>query len=172
MQIIKDVNILMAIQWAQETWNEVTGTTINNCFEKCGITKNDDLMEIEEEDLEFQAAVWELCPNVSAIEFVNFDADIPASEPLINEHKIDWWQKSWDDCINAVLNQSNITQEISEDDNDDDEEVDEIEDETLSFTESSKMLGKINKCSFLDEESHKMLSTVTKKLENLQLQNK
>ena len=63
-------------------------------------------------------------------------------------------------------------QEISDDDNDDDEEVDETEDETLSFTESLKMLDKINKCSFLDEESHKMLSTVTKKLENLQLQNK
>ena len=34
------------------------------------------------------------------------------------------------------------------------------------------MLGKINKCSFLDEESQKMLATVIKKLENLQLQNK
>ena len=39
---------------------------------------------------------------------------------------------------------------------DDDEEVDETEDETLSFTESLKMLDKIDKCYFLDEESHKM----------------
>ena len=46
---------------------------------------------------------------------------------------------------------------------------DEIEDKTLSFTESLKMLDKINKCSFLDEV---IKSTVTKKLENLQLQNK
>ena len=49
---------------------------------------------------------------------------------------------------------------------------DEIEDKTLSFTESLKMLDNINNCSFSDEESHKTLSTVTKKLENLQLQNK
>ena len=76
------------------------------------------------------------------------------------------------DCINAILNENNIAQEISDDDNDDVKEVDEIEDVTLSFTESLKMLDKINKCSFLDEERHKMLSTVTKKLENLQLQNK
>ena len=162
----------MAIPWAQEAWKEVTGTTIKNCFEKCGIIKNDDLMEIEEEDLEFEALVHKLCPEVSATEYVNFDADIPASEPLINEHKIDWRQKTREDCINAVLNENNIAQEISDDDNDDDEEVDEIEDKTLSFTESLKMLDKINKCSFLDEERHKMLSTVTKKLENLQLQNK
>ena len=130
---------------------------IKNCFEKCGITKNDDLMEIQEEDLEFKALVQELCPNVSATEFVNFNADIPASEPLINEHKIDLQQKSREDCINTVLNENNITQEISDDDNDYDEEVDETEDGTLNFTESLKMLDKINKCSFLDKESYKML---------------
>ena len=113
-----------------------------------------------------------MCPDVSATEYKNFDADTPASEPLINEHKIDWRQKSREDCINAVLNENNIAQEISDDDNDDDEEVDEIEDESLRFTESLKMLDKINRCSFRDEESHKMLSTVTKKLENLQHQNK
>ena len=129
-------------------------------------------MEIEEEDLEFEAFVRELCPYVSVTECVNDDADIPASEPLTSEHKIDWQQKSREDCINAVLNENETAQEISDEGNDDDEEVDEIEDKTLSFTELSKILDKINKCCFLDEESHKMLSTVNKKLENLRLQNK
>ena len=69
--------------------------------------------------------------------------------------------KSREGCVNAVLNESNIAQEISDDDNNDDEEVGETEDETLSFPESLKMLDKINKYSFLDEESHEMLSTVT-----------
>ena len=44
------------IRWAQEAWKEVTGTTIKNCFEKCGIIKNDDLIEIKEEDLGFEAS--------------------------------------------------------------------------------------------------------------------
>ena len=130
----------MAIRWAQEAWKEVTGTTIKNCFEKCGIIKNDDLMEIEEEDLEFEALVQELCPDVSATEYLNIDDDITASEPLINEHEIDWRQKSREDCINVVLNESNIAQKNSDDDNDDDEDVAEIEDDTLSFTELLKML--------------------------------
>ena len=47
----------MVIQWAQEAWKEVTGKTIKNCFEKCEIIKNDDLIEIKEEDLEFEALV-------------------------------------------------------------------------------------------------------------------
>ena len=46
------------------------------------------------------------------------------SEPLINEHEIDWRQKPRQDCVNAVLNENNIAPEISDDDNDDDEEVD------------------------------------------------
>ena len=85
------------------------GMTIKNCFEKCGIIKNDDLMEIGEKDLEFEV----LC---SATKYINF--------------------------------------------------------KPLSFTESLKMLDQINKCSCLDEESYEMLSTATKKLGNLQLQNK
>ena len=102
-------------------------------------------MEIEEEDLEFEALFQKLCPNISATEYINFH---PSSESLINEHKIDWRQKSREDFINAILNENNIAQEISDDNNNNDEEVDEIEDETLSFTESLKMLDKINKCSF------------------------
>ena len=89
-----------------------------------------------------------MCPNVSVTKYVNFDASISSSEPLINEHKIDWQQKSREDYINAVLNKNNIAEEIY-DDNDDNEEVDEIEDETLRSTE---MLDKTNKCSFLGEE--------------------
>ena len=37
----------------------------NNCFEEVGIIKNDDLIETEEEDLEFKALVQELCSDLS-----------------------------------------------------------------------------------------------------------
>ena len=87
-------------------------------------------MEIEDEELEFKALFQESHPDVSATEYINFDANISVSEPLINEHRIDWWQKSREDCINAILNKNNIAQEISDDDNDDVKEVDEIEDVT------------------------------------------
>ena len=47
-------------------------------------------MENEEGDLKFKSLVQELFPDVTAAENVSFDTNIPASEPLINEHKIDW----------------------------------------------------------------------------------
>ena len=45
-RIIKDINILMAIQWAQEAWKEVTVTIIKNCFEKCAVVKSNDYFNV------------------------------------------------------------------------------------------------------------------------------
>ena len=35
-EIVKNVDILQAIRWVQESWEEVTNVTIKNCFEKSG----------------------------------------------------------------------------------------------------------------------------------------
>ena len=67
-QIVKGVDVLVAIRWIQEVWKEVSNSTIKNCFEKCGIKGEDELicfekcgikgddepMEVEkDDDLEF-----------------------------------------------------------------------------------------------------------------------
>ena len=90
-RIIEDVNILMANQWVHKAWKEVTGKLIKSCFEKCRVVKrNEDLIEIEGDDLEFEAFVRELRPDMSTVEYVCFDPDIPTPEPMINEHEVDW----------------------------------------------------------------------------------
>ena len=61
--IIKGVNILITIQWAQEACKKITMMTIKNCFEKFGVVKsNDNLMEIDEDVLEFETFVRQLSP--------------------------------------------------------------------------------------------------------------
>ena len=122
-------------------------------------------MEVEEEDLDFEALVRELSSDISAAEYVNFDADIPASKPMINEHEIDWRQKIREDCTNAIMNPNTLsdeTQEISDD-------YDDEEEEEIGFAKSLTMLDKIKRCSALDDESQEMLSIITKKIEYLQL---
>ena len=78
-----------------------------NCFEKCGLVKsNDDLMEVGGDDLEFERLVRELSPDMSATEYACFNVDIPTSEPMINEHEVDWKERLQEDCINAITTQS------------------------------------------------------------------
>ena len=79
----------MAIEWAQEVWKRVTETEIKNCFEKCRVVKsNDGLMEVEEDDLESEVLARELSPDISAVEYIYFNANVPTSEPMINENDV------------------------------------------------------------------------------------
>ena len=109
---------------------------------------------------------------MSAAKYSYFDANITTSEPMINEHKVDWRERLQEDCINATTTQSNVSQKthvISDDDDDDDdvEEEDDIQEKRVSFVESLATLGKIKKGSFLDDESQMMLSALTRKFEDL-----
>lgn len=169
--IVKSVSILQAIRWLQQSWKEVASLTIKNCFEKCGIVKlSEELTELEENDLEFEALVREFTTDISAAQFANFDENVPVSEPLINENDIDWREKAREDSINAFLNRDKII-EIQDD-------LDEIEDEdthdenvekNLSATEVINLLDRICCSPVIDEESQSMLGTVIKKLEDIQI---
>ena len=171
-QIVKGVDVLMAIRWLQEAWKEVTNLTIKNCFEKCGIKGDDELMEgQDDDDLEFEALVRELTTDISAAEYANYDENVQASEPMINEFEIDCRQRVREDSINAIQNLeivSDLVQEIS----DDDESNDEFEQESMGFTEIITILDKLKRCPVFDDDSQDMLSTITKKIEDLQLENR
>ena len=84
------MDVRVVIRWLQEAWKAVTNLTITNCFEKCNIKGDNELMEVEKEDLEFEALVKESTTDLFAAEYVNFDKNVPASEPMINEFEIDW----------------------------------------------------------------------------------
>ena len=104
-QIVKGLDVLVAIRWLQEVWKEVTNLTIKNYFEKCGIKGDNELMEVEEDDgLEFEAFLKLFTTDISAAEYANFDENVPASEPMINEFEVDWQQRVREDSINAIQN--------------------------------------------------------------------
>ena len=93
-------------------------------------------MEVEkEDDLEFEALVKESTTDLFAAEYVNFDKNVPASEPMINEFEIDWWQRVRGDSINGIQNPeiaSDWVEEISDDYGTNDEN-DELEQESMGF---------------------------------------
>ena len=125
--------------------NALTNLTIKNCFDKCGIKGDDELMEVQEDDgLEFEALVKEFTTDISAAEYANFDENVQASEPMFNEFEIDWRQRVREDSINAIQSLkiiSDLVQKISDDDESNDEN-DEFEQESMGFTEIIIILDK------------------------------
>ena len=117
-------------------------------------------MEVEkEDDLEFEALVKESTTDLFAAEYVNFDKNVPASEPMINEFEIDWWQRVRGDSINGIQNPeiaSDWVEEISDDYGTNDEN-DELEQESMGFKEIITMLDKINRCPVFDDDSQDMI---------------
>ena len=170
------MDVLVTIRWLQEACREVNNLTIKNCFEKCDIKGDNELMEVkEDEDLEFEALVKEFTTDISAAEYANFDENVSASEPMINEFEINWRQRVRQDSINAIQNPeiaSDQVEEISDDDESNDEN-DELKQESMGFKEIITMLDKIKRCPVFDDgDSQDMLSMITKKIEDLQLRNR
>ncbi|XP_057305262.1 tigger transposable element-derived protein 4-like [Hydractinia symbiolongicarpus] len=127
---------------------------------KCGIKRDSE--EIEEndgdDDLEFEALVKEFTTDLSAAEYVNFDANVPASEPMINELEIDWRQKVRHDSIDAICNREKPDDQIQEifDDDQDYEDNDDYgpeQEEQMSCKEIITTLDKMRRCTVFDEES-------------------
>ena len=133
------------------------------------------MTEVREDDLEFEALVRELSPDMSAAERVYFDTDIPTSEPMINEHEFDWQERLQEDGndINAITTQSNVSEETHEisDDNDAEDE-DDMQEEGASFTESLAMLDRIKKSFFSGWRESNDAVNLNKEVWNLQTKNK
>ena len=115
----------------------------------------------------------EFTTDISAAEYANLDENVPASEPMINEFEIDWRQRVREDSVNAIQNPeiaSDQVEEISHDDRSNDEN-DEFKQESMGFKEIITMLDKMKRCPVFDDDSQDILSTIAKKIEDLQLKN-
>ena len=98
--------------------------------------------------MEFEALVNEFTTDISAAEYANFDENVLAFEPMINEFEIDWRQRVREDSINAIQNPeiaSDQVEEISDDDGSNDEN-DELKQESMGFKEIITMLDKMRRC--------------------------
>ena len=106
-------------------------------------------MEIEEDDdLEFEALLKEFTKDISAAEYTNFDENIPASEPIINEFEINWRQRVRENSVNAIQNPeiaSDQVEEISDDDGSNDENY-ELKQESMGLKEIITVLDKMKRC--------------------------
>ena len=92
---------------------------------------------------------------------------------MISEFEIDWRQRVREDSMNAIQNPEIASDQVEEisDDDESNGENDELKQESKGFKEIITMLDKIKRCPIFNDNSQDMLSTITKKIEDLQLKN-
>ena len=50
MEIVKSVNLLMAVRWMVKAWEEVPAEVITNCFKHVGMTADEEMsMEMDDD---------------------------------------------------------------------------------------------------------------------------
>ena len=55
-EIVKSINVLMAIEWGRQAWNDVRQSTITKCFQKTGLYPRDEPIEDDPFEGERQSA--------------------------------------------------------------------------------------------------------------------
>ena len=99
--ICKSVNVLLAIKWIKQAWEEVSPDTIRNCFHYCGAIPDVEQRELSDPfaDLDADGDMHTLDDLVSlmdcgltADQYVNEDEDIPTCFTFDGDGDAQWRQ--------------------------------------------------------------------------------
>lgn len=78
-EIVKTINVLMAIEWGRQAWNDVCQSTTTKCFQKTGLYPRDEPIEddpFEEEELANLKTIMDrIYAECSVEEYVSCDDD-------------------------------------------------------------------------------------------------
>ena len=107
--IAKQVDVLQAIRWIKQAWDEVPEEIVQTCFDKCGfsnVVQNNERSE-EEEDQEFAELVRRINQDeTTAKEYVTADQEIPSCEPPVNTTLPNWRQRLRDEALDLYQKES------------------------------------------------------------------
>ena len=80
-EIVKSINVLMAIEWETQAWNDVRQSTITKCFQKTGLYPRDEPIEDKGKELANLKTIMDrIYAKCSVEEFVSLMM-IPQSAP-------------------------------------------------------------------------------------------
>ena len=160
--VVKSVNILLALRWVALAWNEVKSDTITKCFRKAGVLN--DVLEVVgldhagadgsvdpfadiDEDLELQHLIEQTGrENCTPQEFISGVDDLPVCVEMDDEN----WENTFLEELTAAEGEAeDASQEVDEDDEFDDGPV---VPKLKTYKEAINSLEDV--CQFLEHKGH------------------
>ena len=160
--VVKSVNVLVALRWVALAWNEVKSDTITKSFRKASVLN--DVLEVVgldhagadgsvdpfadiDEDLELQHLIEQTgCENCTPQEFISGDDDLPVCVEMDDEN----WENTFLEELTAAEGEAeDASQEMDEDDEYDDGPV---VPKLKTYKEAINSLEDV--CQFLEHKGH------------------
>ena len=154
-EIVKSINVLMAIEWGRQAWNDVRQSTITKCFQKTGLYPRDEPIEDDpfegEELANLKTEMDRMHAECSVEEYVSCDDDTPICAGLIDPSNPNWSSEA----RNELLDDDPDVQFVSEDTSIDDDFDKELEEpsikslaEALHVTDQLRHFAQFNVAQF------------------------
>ncbi|XP_068735256.1 tigger transposable element-derived protein 6-like [Montipora capricornis] len=130
-EIVKSINVLMAIEWGRQAWNDVRQSTITKCFQKTGLYPRDEPIEDDpfegEELANLKTIMDRIHAECSVEEYVSYGDDTAICAGLIDPSNPNWRAE----VRNELLDDDPDVQFVSEDTSIDDDFDKELEEPSI-----------------------------------------
>ena len=89
---MKEVDVLKAIRWVKEAWNQVDEETIRKCFRKCGFIPEvcEEIESNDQIDTEFEELVRRIDGDASSADYIDVDDMVPFCREPIDLSNEEW----------------------------------------------------------------------------------
>ena len=169
-EIAKQVDVLQAIEWVAEAWDEVTTKTIRNCFSKCEFDKKSCEDEDSVLDDEFKALFNELADSsMNTEEYVDFDIKTCTLVLESNSDEVDWKVSSLQKCVTGYLQKESEATEIEEvvTDEESEDEVEEVEPKETTPYEALVIIEQLINVKDLNRDERSSFFSIKGRLETI-----
>ena len=91
-EIVKEVDVLKAIRWVKEAWNQVDEETIRKCFLKCEFIPGvcGEIESNNQIDTEFEELVWHIDGDALSADYIDTDDMVPFCREPIDLSNEEW----------------------------------------------------------------------------------
>ena len=103
-EIVKTVDVLQAIRWIKQAWQEVPQEIISKCFNKCGFSPSICESEVSEDTALFEELAnlvkrIDDIDGITAEQYISADEEVPTSAAPVNTSRVDWREALRDEAL-------------------------------------------------------------------------